>query len=877
MEERSVEKYSSTELSKNSEIFCVNKDPVATLNKIFGQVHCKSSLVAGVHNKCCFKVSLQMEGRHFSATGKTFKQAQKSCALAALANLCNVFVDNNNLKTCMPAQVAVKEKLSTKDELLNNSINEIDSNANPDITEIVNEGKEPIKEMPENESNALTTLPKTLDAIDNISLQKELIPLTIKEIEAKCLDEKSIPLENITNLPTTSGSQPKVAETRSQNASCKKLFNSENKSELGNMLSNKLKTCQVNRKTLTNKTFSTMNMENVESVEMKVCVKSYARNPIESCDSSVMIIEESVHKSQKIISVNNNQHPRSLKRRHGDSPQIEQPLAKRRATNKCKTMCQMPQNIATLGSSRWSQKNTNAVKALQKLCPNLQFTLEAEMGSAVVPYFMMSAIVDGRKFFGHGKTIQLAKHDAAVQILNHLEKQPVNLNDNNFSKTPSNRQNNQQMVLQNNNTNRNNATSYDLQSVYLNNNKNRQNNQQLVLQNNNRNNATSAYQLPTQNADIVEAKIMQKFEQLTRGRQEIREYKVLAGVVMTFNMNFEKAKVVSIATGTKCINGGNICCNGSVLNDSHAEVVAKRGLMKYLYNQLRWHCDPELEYKSIFQRNPDGLQIPYSLKSNVHFHLYINTAPCGDARIFSFNDQFNTNNNKTFSSFNNGQYGQLRTKVEGDMGTTPVGTRYYPQTWDGVLLGEPLLTMSCSDKIARWNVVGVQGALLSHLTEPIYLHSIVLGSMFNAKHLNRAFCGRIQHTLGYLPQPYRLNRPLLGQTSAPLPRNTYRVPSIGINWNFGDNDTEIISLPTGRRIYNETSLLSKQAFFYNYNYLLNNLPNVGGACMSNNYAEAKENARYFQIVKKEMFAAFYRADLGSWVKKPIEQNEFTMN
>ncbi|XP_023303995.2 double-stranded RNA-specific editase Adar-like [Lucilia cuprina] len=861
MEEMSVDKYSSTELSKNLDISCVNKDPVAKLNKIFGQVHFKSSLVAGVHNKCCFKVSLQVEGRHFSATGRTFKQAQRSSALAALANLCSVFVERDNLKC---AQVSDKEKLNTKDELHNNSINETDSNANSDITQITNECKQSVTEIPEIKSSALTTLPKTLDAIDNTSQQKELIPLTIKEIEAKCLDEKSIPLENVTNLPTTSDSQPKVAESKIQKAICKKLFNSENSFDLGCMLESKLKSCQVNlkRKPLTNKTFSHMNVENVESMEMKVCVKkSYAKNHIESCDSSVVIIEESFQKSQKIISVNKSNQSRSLKRRHGDSPQFEQPLPKRRATNKCKTLCQMPQNI---GSARYSQKSTKAVMTLQNVCPNLQFTLEAEMGSALVPYFMMSAIVDGRKFFGHGKTIQLAKHDAAVQILNHIEK----------SKTPANRQNNQQLVLQNNNTNRNNATSYDLQSEYLN---NRQNNQQMVLQNNKRNNATSAYQLPTQKADIVEAKIMQKFQQLTRGRQEIREYKVLAGVVMTFNMNFEKAKVVSVATGTKCINGGNICCNGSVLNDSHAEVVAKRGLMKYLYNQLRWHCDPELQQNSIFQRNPNSLQIPYSLKSNVHFHLYINTAPCGDARVFSFNDQFNTDNNKTFSSFNNGQYGQLRTKVEGDMGTTPIGTRYYPQTWDGVLLGEPLLTMSCSDKIARWNVVGVQGALLSHLIEPIYFHSIVLGSMFNAKHLNRAFCGRIQHTLGYLPQPYRLNRPLLGQTSTPLPRNTYRVPSIGINWNFGDNDTEIISLPTGRRIYNETSLLTKQAFFYNYNYLLKNLPNIGGAYMSNNYAEAKENARYFQIVKNEMFAAFYRADLGSWIKKPIEQNEFTMN
>lgn len=166
--------------------------------------------------------------------------------------------------------------------------------------------------------------------------------------------------------------------------------------------------------------------------------------------------------------------------------------------------------------------------------------------------------------------------------------------------------------------------------------------------------------------------------------------------------------------------------------------------------------------------------------------------------------------------------------------------------------------MSCSDKIARWNIVGIQGSLLASIIEPIYLHSIVLGSLLHPEHMYRAVCGRIEKSIQGLPPPYHLNKPRLALVTSAEPRNQAKAPNFGINWTIGDSEVEVVNSLTGKTVNNQISRITKQMYFMKFGYLMKNLPGIPNRKLITDYGQTKERVKDYQVSSKLVFRSFKR-------------------
>ncbi|CAJ0960844.1 unnamed protein product, partial [Mesorhabditis belari] len=317
--------------------------------------------------------------------------------------------------------------------------------------------------------------------------------------------------------------------------------------------------------------------------------------------------------------------------------------------------------------------------------------------------------------------------------------------------------------------------------------------------------------------------------------------KVIASIFM-MDKDSSSVKCISLATGNKCIRRQNIGFHGKALIDCHAEILVKRGLRRFLYAQINaFTWDSE---NSIFEKKQAREKL--SLCDRFSFHLFINTAPCGDGRLYTLED---TENPEECSEHLDRNKGRLRFKIEDGMGKIS----------DSKLLGQDFdLERFRATRELYW------GISLSRSTS--------LQSLFR---ISIRLESRARAPKG---SPYRLNHPscLSCQTPYSITPNTgIATQKVSINWNLVDKTLESLNTFTGKLLTGEVSRLSASSFFQLFASATQALTGKG-IPDDVTYLQVKAGNTSYADCKKRLLNFFAEKNLGEWQTKPIEFSMFSM-
>ncbi|XP_067136410.1 double-stranded RNA-specific editase Adar-like [Centruroides vittatus] len=376
------------------------------------------------------------------------------------------------------------------------------------------------------------------------------------------------------------------------------------------------------------------------------------------------------------------------------------------------------------------------------------------------------------------------------------------------------------------------------------------------------------YLLPQSIANGICSGIHETFQKVMVHYEDYRKWKVLAGISMTRDAEMHKIEIIALSTGTKCIVRKNISMDGKSLNDCHAEVLVRRCLKLFLYGHLKLIATGRKNDSIFTECKETG---GYRLKPNIKFHLYVSDPPCGDSRIY-LPEEFNRKSLhrtacRVLRSKNEFRNESLLIKVnDGNQATELIKQQK-----------QQYISMSCSDKIASWNVLGIQGSLLNYFIQPIYLESIVFGSEVYPGYIFRALWGRFEKSLKTLPETYLLNKPKICCVRNPENCEFVEHPDFSVTWSVGFKGPEIINSTTGKLENGKISSLSKKASFCRFNKLYDDIPIAAERQLNRKpkfYSEAKQSCLNYQAAKSTLKEAFENAGLGVWIMKPLHQDDF---
>ncbi|XP_066923142.1 double-stranded RNA-specific editase Adar-like isoform X2 [Clytia hemisphaerica] len=334
------------------------------------------------------------------------------------------------------------------------------------------------------------------------------------------------------------------------------------------------------------------------------------------------------------------------------------------------------------------------------------------------------------------------------------------------------------------------------------------------------------------------------------------------------NIKNGELRVVGMGTGKSTAKKSHRVSDGETVINSHAVVIARRSLLVFLYRQLVRLFEGRF---SIFEyHDREDVKIA-RLRLHYKIHLYTKNPPCGDASNVSphskhASDHEVRNDHQTYWCKKDSIKGEgqvLNAKSTADIA-------------------------SCSDKILLWNFVGLQGALLDTLIEPIFMDSITITNDYVPRDLVRAFCCRLSADR-LIQHPWMQ----VGEVRGVQSTSAYHQPNVSAYWTHNDLELqeELLNMPANGGVLfamvgghykgsardGEIPMICKRFLFMLYQQVTTFLDEKSTVFSKKTYKQIKDINVEYRKKKNLFFKMVTEQNLGNYPKLLDDVDEFYLD